>query len=170
MSTEFTTPILQAGDPANRFDSAPAPFGNLPPPALSSLWQAACFGQSNQDAHQLNLRRKSEMYNGLEIIDFHVHFPTRQGSFIEGGPNPRQEYAQRVGERRATVAREQAMNYNRQWRATWGFDPPRAQELQRRGTGGPLGGGDREIRLARGRFRDWRRQPESGQDHPAASG
>ena len=29
------------------------------------------------------------MYNGLDVIDFHVHFPTRQGSFIEGGPNPR---------------------------------------------------------------------------------
>ena len=110
------------------------------------------------------------MYNGLEIIDFHVHFPTRQGSFIEGGPNPRQAYAQRVGERRAAVAREQAMNYNRQWRATWGFDPPERKQLQRRGTGGPLGGRDREIRLARGRFRDRRRQPESGQDHPAASG
>lgn len=46
------------------------------------------------------------MYNGLEIIDFHVHFPTRQGTFIEGGPNPRLEYAQRIGEQRSKVARE----------------------------------------------------------------
>ena len=64
------------------------------------------------------------MYNGLEIIDFHVHFPTRSGTLIEGGPNPRQQYAERLGERRVGIAREQAMSYNRQWRATWGFDPP----------------------------------------------
>ena len=64
------------------------------------------------------------MYNGLNVIDFHVHFPTLNGSFIEGAPNPRQQYAERVGERRAKIARELAMSYNRQWRATWGFDPP----------------------------------------------
>ena len=64
------------------------------------------------------------MYNGLEIIDFHVHFPTQARWIIERGPNERQRYVERIGERRAQVARELAMNYNRQWRATWGFDPP----------------------------------------------
>ena len=46
------------------------------------------------------------MYNGLKVIDFHLHFPTQQGSFIEGGPNPRKDYVERVGERRAGIARE----------------------------------------------------------------
>ncbi len=64
------------------------------------------------------------MYNGLEVIDFHVHFPTSSGTFIEGGPNPRQQFAERLGEKRMAVVREHAMRYNRQWRATWGFDPP----------------------------------------------
>ena len=64
------------------------------------------------------------MYKGLEIIDFHVHFPTRKRSFIEGAPDFHQRYVERVGERRARIAREHAMAYNRQWRATWGFEPP----------------------------------------------
>ena len=64
------------------------------------------------------------MYNGLEIIDFHVHFPTRQRTFIEGAPDWRQAYIDRVGERRANIARKHAMAYNRQWRASWGFEPP----------------------------------------------
>ena len=49
------------------------------------------------------------MYNGLKVIDFHLHFPTQSGSIIEGGPDPRQQYVERVGERRAKVARELAM-------------------------------------------------------------
>ena len=110
------------------------------------------------------------MYNGLEIIDFHVHFPTQQGSFIEGGPNPRQEYAQRIGERRSRVAREQAMNYNRQWRATWGFDPPErnasddeeladrwADEIEKyglRAVGFVTGGGNKNLAKIVGRRPD----------------
>ena len=61
------------------------------------------------------------MYNGLKIIDFHVHFPSRNPWFMGRGPNPREEYLQRRGERRANVAREQAMAYNRQWRAHLGI-------------------------------------------------
>ena len=62
------------------------------------------------------------MYNGLKVIDFHVHFPTQREWFVGRGPNPRQQYVERVGAKRAAVARELAMKYNRQWRATWGFD------------------------------------------------
>ena len=97
------------------------------------------------------------MYNGLEIIDFHVHFPTQAHWIIERGPNWRQRYVERLGERRSKVARELAMDYNRQWRATWGFDPPE------RNTFTDEEQADRwaeeiEIRLARGRIRDRRRQ------------
>ncbi len=101
------------------------------------------------------------MYNGLEIIDFHTHFPTRQRTFIEGAPDFRQRYVERRGERRARIAREHAMKYNRQWRATWGFDPPErgdfsdeeladrwAEEIERyelRAVGFVTGGGNRNL-------------------------
>ena len=101
------------------------------------------------------------MYNGLKVIDFHLHFPTQSGSIIEGGPNPRQQYVERVGERRAKVARELAMSYNRQWRATWGFDQAErntytdeeqadrwAEEVKRyglRAVGFVTGGGNRNL-------------------------
>ena len=92
------------------------------------------------------------MYNGLEIIDFHVHFPTQAGWIIERGPNERQLYVERLGERRAKIAREHAMNYNRQWRATWGFDPPERNSYTDEETSRSLGGRDRALRLARGGF------------------
>ena len=101
------------------------------------------------------------MYNGLKVIDFHLHFPTRLGLFDQGRPNPRQQYVERVGERRAKVAREHAMKYNRQWRATWGFEPPErdvytdeeqadrwAEEVKRyglRALGFVTGGGNRNL-------------------------
>jgi uncharacterized protein len=61
------------------------------------------------------------MYLDLEIIDFHTHFPTKKPWF---GTDRREEYRQRRGDRRADLAREQAMAYSRDWRLTWGFDPP----------------------------------------------
>lgn len=64
------------------------------------------------------------MYLALEIIDFHTHFPTNLPWFAQMGPDARQQYAERRGQRRAKIAREQAMAYSRQWRLTWGFDPP----------------------------------------------
>ncbi len=101
------------------------------------------------------------MYNGLKVIDFHVHFPTRREWFMGPGPNPRQQYADRVGERRARVAREFAMSYNRQWRATWGFEGPErgsysdeeqadrwAEEVRRyglRAVGFVTGGGNKNL-------------------------
>ncbi len=62
------------------------------------------------------------MYNGLKVIDFHVHFPTQLPWFVDGRSDPREAYVQRRGEKRARAAREHAMKYNRQWRATWGFE------------------------------------------------
>ena len=64
------------------------------------------------------------MYNGLEIIDFHTHFPTQKPMFGDAGPDMRQQYAQRRGQRRAQIARDHAMKYSQQWRRTWGYDPP----------------------------------------------
>ena len=64
------------------------------------------------------------MYLDLEVIDFHCHFPTNlpwfAGMFGDDYQDPRES----LGERRATLAREQAMAYSKQWRLTWGFDPP----------------------------------------------
>ena len=66
------------------------------------------------------------MYQDLHVIDFHSHFPTSQPWFagMTGGKDWRQEYIDRVGERRAKIAREHAMAYNRQWRLAWDFPRP----------------------------------------------
>ena len=64
------------------------------------------------------------MYLGLDVIDFHAHFPTSRPWFDATGPDIRQQYLQRRGERRASLAREQALAYSQQWRLTWGYDPP----------------------------------------------
>jgi hypothetical protein len=64
------------------------------------------------------------MYLGLEIIDFHTHFPTQKPWFADMGPDIRQQYVERRGEKRAKILREQAMKYSHQWRMTWGYDPP----------------------------------------------
>ena len=109
------------------------------------------------------------MYNGLEIIDFHVHFPTQARWIIERGPDMRGQYAERLGERRAKIAREHAMAYNRQWRATWGFDPPErgdysdeeqadrwAAEIERyglRAVGFVTGGGNKNLARSSGGIR-----------------
>ncbi len=64
------------------------------------------------------------MYQNLHIIDFHVHFPTNNPWFAGLGPDRREDYAERVGERRAKIAREHALAYNQQWRLVWDFPPP----------------------------------------------
>ncbi len=64
------------------------------------------------------------MYLDLEIIDFHTHFPTHRPWFASMGKDYHQEYVQRVGERRAKIAMEQAEAYRQEWRLTWGFEPP----------------------------------------------
>ena len=66
------------------------------------------------------------MYQDLHVIDFHSHFPTNQPWFagMTGGKDARQEYIERVGERRAKIARDHAIAYNQQWRLAWDFPPP----------------------------------------------
>jgi predicted TIM-barrel fold metal-dependent hydrolase len=67
------------------------------------------------------------MYQDLTVIDFHTHFPTSRPWFSgmgADGPDPRQAYIERVGERRAKIAREYAMKYSQDWRLAWDFDPP----------------------------------------------
>lgn len=66
------------------------------------------------------------MYQDLHVIDFHSHFPTNRPWFegMTGGKDWRQEYVDRVGERRAKIAREHAMAYNREWRLAWDFPAP----------------------------------------------
>lgn len=64
------------------------------------------------------------MYNGLHVIDFHTHFPTNKPWFADMGPDIRSEYRNRRGDKRADLAREYAIAYSQQWRATWGYAPP----------------------------------------------
>lgn len=64
------------------------------------------------------------MYRDLHIIDFHTHFPTTKPWFAGMGPDPREEYRKRRGERRADLRREQAMAYSAEWRSARGFEPP----------------------------------------------
>ena len=67
------------------------------------------------------------MYQDLHVIDFHTHFPTSRPWFTGMGPDWREEYIERVGERRAKIAREQAMAYNKEWRLAWDFPKPEGE-------------------------------------------
>lgn len=64
------------------------------------------------------------MFQELEIIDFHSHFPTNRPWFEGMGGPSRDAYVRRRGEKRAAVARQHAMAYSHDWRLAWGFDPP----------------------------------------------
>lgn len=62
------------------------------------------------------------MYQDLHIIDFHSHFPTNKPWFGDSGPNLRADQAAKIGQKRAEIAREFALAYNRDWRLAWDFD------------------------------------------------
>jgi hypothetical protein len=64
------------------------------------------------------------MYQDLEIIDFHTHFPTTKPWFEGMGPDPRDAYRARRGQRRASMAEGHAKAYQAAWRKEWDFDPP----------------------------------------------
>jgi len=64
------------------------------------------------------------MYQNLEIIDFHTHFPTAKPWFKDMGTNLRDSYLERRGERRAKIKRDKSVGYSVHWRKMWGFDPP----------------------------------------------
>ena len=64
------------------------------------------------------------MYQDLNVIDFHCHFPTHKPWFAGMGPDWRQAHIDRIGERRANIAREQALAYNKEWRLAWDFPKP----------------------------------------------
>lgn len=63
------------------------------------------------------------MYQDLEIIDFHTHFPTAKPWFTNMGTDINARYLERRGEARANKKREFAMNYSAHWRKMWGFEP-----------------------------------------------
>jgi hypothetical protein len=64
------------------------------------------------------------MYQEIEVIDSHSHFPTTRPWFVENGKSFREAYVERRGERRAAIAHEQATAYSQEWRLAWGFEPP----------------------------------------------
>jgi len=63
------------------------------------------------------------MYQDLHVIDFHAHFPTNLPWFSGMGPNMHKQYADRIGEHRAEIARQHALAYNKDWRFAWDFEP-----------------------------------------------
>ena len=60
------------------------------------------------------------MYQDLEIIDFHTHFPTSKPMFDDRG-SFRDEDAP---EHRKALSKKFAMKYNQDWRLAWDFPPP----------------------------------------------
>ena len=60
------------------------------------------------------------MYQGFEIVDFHVHFPTQKPWFPNMG-NTIQQYVEKVGEERARKVQELSRPYGEHWRRMWGF-------------------------------------------------
>ena len=60
------------------------------------------------------------MYQGFEIIDFHLHFPTSKPWFPKMG-NSVQKYIEKVGEKRARKVQEMSRPYGEHWRKMWGF-------------------------------------------------
>ena len=75
------------------------------------------------------------MFQDLHIIDFHTHFPTNKPWFGDAGPDlSPADYAKRVGEKRASTARQFARKYSEDWRLAWDFEPgesnPPSDEIQ----------------------------------------
>jgi predicted TIM-barrel fold metal-dependent hydrolase len=66
------------------------------------------------------------MYQDLEIIDFHTHFPTTKPWFQGMGLDTRETYRERRGQRRADIADGHAQAYRDAWRKEWDVDPPEA--------------------------------------------
>jgi len=64
------------------------------------------------------------MYQDLQIIDFHTHFPTTKPWFEGMGPDPRTEYIKRRGQKRADLQSEYAAAYRDAWRKEWDSEPP----------------------------------------------
>lgn len=64
------------------------------------------------------------MYQDLEIIDFHTHFPTTKPWFKDMVPADALSYKDRRGERRAKLASDYAAAYRDAWRKEWDSEPP----------------------------------------------
>lgn len=67
------------------------------------------------------------MYQDLHIIDFHSHFPTNLPWSGNNKSNRKQDYAQRIGQKRAAIAQQFARAYNHDWRMAWDFEPAESQ-------------------------------------------
>ncbi len=59
-------------------------------------------------------------YQGIPILDFHAHFPTRDATWEKR----HEALVAEIGERRAGLLRQGAHEYNREWRLTWDFPEP----------------------------------------------
>ncbi|MEQ8675897.1 MAG: amidohydrolase family protein [Aggregatilineales bacterium] len=101
------------------------------------------------------------MYQDLEIIDFHTHFPTTQPWFKDMVQSDTMTYQERRGERRAKIASDYAGAYRDAWRKEWDSEPPEnnppddktqadrwAQEIEKyglRAVGFVTGGGNENL-------------------------
>ena len=63
------------------------------------------------------------MYQDLQIIDFHAHFPIR-GDVTEGGHRTREPRPGTVSPEREAARRAQLRRYQEQWRLAWDFPEP----------------------------------------------
>ena len=64
------------------------------------------------------------MYQDLQIIDFHLHFPTTKPMMGEDFKRPESN----LSERRRQITREHAKAYNTDWRLAWDFPPPQQEK------------------------------------------
>ncbi len=60
------------------------------------------------------------MFQDLEVIDFHAHFPVPEPAW----EIHRKEKEAELGERRTKIAREYATAYNTDWRLAWDYPAP----------------------------------------------
>lgn len=62
----------------------------------------------------------SDMFQDLEVIDFHAHFPVPEPAWEA----QRKAKEAELGERRTKIAREYAVAYNTDWRLAWDYPAP----------------------------------------------
>lgn len=73
----------------------------------------------------ISSKRVSQTREGIKVIDFHSHFPTRNWY---GRSTRRERLISKYGEERVQIFYEQSRSYRDDWRHEWGFDPPEPRE------------------------------------------
>jgi len=64
------------------------------------------------------------VFRGVNVIDFHVHFPTSYRGAQDAGPS---RLLEKYGAEKLRLLREQSRQYRDEWRWVYGFDPPETE-------------------------------------------